>query len=233
MGGAKLVICKIVRGTRGDGAGLCDGRPASTLPGARFEVRDAAGNLVGSCVSRQDGGCIVLGVPFGTYSVVEVAAPRGFVLDPTPRSITASTREPRPRLFVPNDPVTPPESETPDDPHPDPDHPDEPTDPPGPPVPLLPDEDGPHPPGPDHPDEDGDDEDVTLPGDGSASDDGAGPDTEVLGVALDAGSTPTSGLLPVTARLSATGVGALALILLAAAAIATGTRLRRVGRRLG
>ncbi|MFP4311848.1 MAG: prealbumin-like fold domain-containing protein [Nitriliruptoraceae bacterium] len=156
IGAGKIIVCKIVAGTRGNGAGLCEGRPGSLLAGAVFELRDASGSRLDTCTSRLDGACIFPGLAFGTYQVVEVVAPQGFQLDPTPRTVTPSQAELRPMVFVENNPLpepsepdepTPPEEPTPPDepsPGPDPDEPgpgpDEPAPEPGPeePVEVLP-----------------------------------------------------------------------------------------------
>lgn len=59
--------------------------PLASLPlaGAVFEVRDSAGTLVETITTDDTGMAESKELALGTYSVKEVAAPDGFVLDET------------------------------------------------------------------------------------------------------------------------------------------------------
>jgi uncharacterized surface anchored protein len=65
--------------------------PGHTLAGATFDLT-VAGNppvVVGSCTTtaQQNGSCTVQGLPFGTYTWLEVAAPPGYDLPAQPSSL--------------------------------------------------------------------------------------------------------------------------------------------------
>ncbi|MFP4235068.1 MAG: prealbumin-like fold domain-containing protein [Nitriliruptoraceae bacterium] len=217
IGAGKIIVCKIVAGTRGDGAGLCEGRPGSLLAGAVFELRDASGSRLDTCTSRLDGACIFPGLAFGTYQVVEVVAPEGFQLDPTPRTVTPSQAELRQMVFVentplpepsePDEPTPPDEPNPPDEPSPDPDPdepgpgPDEPAPEPGPeePVEVLPLE----PIEPTEPDDSDEAPDVTEAV-ADVEEPGSEPETAVLGLART--GAPTTLLLAVSLLAIAVGL---------------------------
>ena len=59
------------------------------VPGTEFTVKDGNGNILGRYVTGEDGTALVTGlVPGSTVVVVETKAPKGYVLDSTPRTIT-------------------------------------------------------------------------------------------------------------------------------------------------
>jgi len=60
------------------------------LPGAVFEVRDAQGNLVDTITTNAQGVATSRELPLGEYTLVEVQAPTGFVLDNTPHVVVLS-----------------------------------------------------------------------------------------------------------------------------------------------
>ena len=231
-GPGKIVICKIAAGTRGDGAGLCDARPGSALPGADFEVRAGDGSVVGTCRSRQDGACIVVGVAHGTYAVVETRAPAGYVLDPTPRSVTTTVTAPRPIVVVENHPIVSPDPGDPDDPG-EPGEPGDPGEPGEPGEPGAPDDpgdaeepvDGDEPPGGDDaPIDDGDAPVAVLPDVPVEPGPGADIDTE----ADEPAAAAPVRVLPGTRTLATTGAGLLALLSVAGLLLCTGaSTLRR------
>ncbi|WP_158231541.1 SpaH/EbpB family LPXTG-anchored major pilin [Microbacterium sediminis] len=58
-----------------------------TLAGAEFDVHNAAGEVVAHIVTGEDG-IAVIDLKAGDYTLVETAAPLGYVLDPTPIPVT-------------------------------------------------------------------------------------------------------------------------------------------------
>lgn len=58
------------------------------LPGAVFEIRDSQGNLVDTITTGANGVATSRELPLGEYTLVEVQAPTGFVLDPTPHAVS-------------------------------------------------------------------------------------------------------------------------------------------------
>jgi len=58
------------------------------LAGARFEVRDTDGNVVDVITTNEYGIGVSRSLPLGTFTIVEVYAPSGFVLNPTPHIVT-------------------------------------------------------------------------------------------------------------------------------------------------
>ena len=60
------------------------------LPGAVFEIRDSQGILVDTITTATDGIATSRELPLGEYTLVEVTAPHGFVLDPTPHVVVLS-----------------------------------------------------------------------------------------------------------------------------------------------
>ncbi|MCL2530715.1 MAG: SpaA isopeptide-forming pilin-related protein [Oscillospiraceae bacterium] len=77
-----------------------------SLAGAVFEIRTAAGELVETITTNAQGIATSGSLPWGEYVVVEVQAPAGFVLDPTPRTVTLNATNLAVQLRVPNTPQT-------------------------------------------------------------------------------------------------------------------------------
>lgn len=70
---------------------LVEGNPCYSLKGARFEVHDALGCVVGTLVSDEHGATDAVSLPAGTYTVRETQAPeRGYLLDGGVRTIAVS-----------------------------------------------------------------------------------------------------------------------------------------------
>ena len=61
-----------------------------SLAGAVFEVRDANGALVDTITTDNDGVATSKELTLGAYSVTEIIAPSGFVVNPTPKNVTIS-----------------------------------------------------------------------------------------------------------------------------------------------
>ena len=61
-----------------------------SLAGAVFEVRDSAGTLVDTITTDNSGKAESKELVLGTYSVKEITAPTGFVLNPTAKNVTIS-----------------------------------------------------------------------------------------------------------------------------------------------
>jgi len=58
------------------------------LAGAVFEVRDALGNVVYIITTTANGRGASRELPLGTFTIVEIYAPTGFILNPTPHHVT-------------------------------------------------------------------------------------------------------------------------------------------------
>ncbi|MCL2447243.1 MAG: SpaA isopeptide-forming pilin-related protein [Oscillospiraceae bacterium] len=78
----------------------------SSLAGAVFEIRTAAGELVETITTDAQGIATSGSLPWGDYVVVEITAPAGFVLDSTPRTVTLNATNLTMQLRVPNTPQT-------------------------------------------------------------------------------------------------------------------------------
>lgn len=53
----------------------------------RFEVRDSASQKIAEAVTNNNGRIDLLNLPVGKYTVLEVYAPAGYIMDPTPREL--------------------------------------------------------------------------------------------------------------------------------------------------
>lgn len=67
-----------------------DSLGSHSLAGAVFEVRDSAGTLVDTITTDNTGKAESKELVLGTYSVNEITAPSGFVLNSTPKNVTIS-----------------------------------------------------------------------------------------------------------------------------------------------
>lgn len=67
-----------------------DSLGSHSLAGAVFEVRDSAGTLVDTITTDNTGKAESKELVLGTYSVNEITAPNGFVLNSTPKNVTIS-----------------------------------------------------------------------------------------------------------------------------------------------
>ncbi|MCL2545760.1 MAG: SpaA isopeptide-forming pilin-related protein [Oscillospiraceae bacterium] len=67
------------------------GMSVYNLAGAVFEIRNAGGTVVETITTNAEGIAESNLLPLGAYTVVERTAPYGFVLDPTPRSVTLTS----------------------------------------------------------------------------------------------------------------------------------------------
>jgi len=77
-----------------------------SLAGAVFEIRNSAGELVETITTNAQGIATSGSLPWSDYIVVEITAPAGFVLDPTPRTVTLNAANLTVQLRVPNTPQT-------------------------------------------------------------------------------------------------------------------------------
>lgn len=71
-----------------------DGTTGQPLSGARFKVTKTNGDYVGEYVSELDGIVNIPTMQPGTYVITETAAPEGYLVDPTPRTVTVKTGVP-------------------------------------------------------------------------------------------------------------------------------------------
>jgi len=92
---------------RSSNTSITDGNTAYSLAGAQFEIRDMWGQYVGTVTTDAQGrantynlntsrwacgrGLNPDGLPLGSYTITEVVAPPGFVLDSTPQTVRVSS----------------------------------------------------------------------------------------------------------------------------------------------
>ncbi|MBR5949580.1 MAG: hypothetical protein IKZ82_13195 [Clostridia bacterium] len=63
------------------------------LAGCRFVIKDKSGNIVDTLTTDENGIAISNLLPLGTYTVVEVEAPDGYVIDAAPHTVTLSYQD--------------------------------------------------------------------------------------------------------------------------------------------
>lgn len=56
----------------------------------RFEIRDSAGQKVAEAVTNNNGRIDLLNLPVGKYTVLEIYAPAGYIMDQTPRDVVVA-----------------------------------------------------------------------------------------------------------------------------------------------
>ena len=103
LDGDKMVYATLVRASSGSGG---HSRPSSTgtlnivqtdatdkntyLPGAKFEIYDSNGKLVGTYTTDEKGQITVPGLANGKYTAVQVVPPKGYTQDPAKHEFTIS-----------------------------------------------------------------------------------------------------------------------------------------------
>ena len=103
LDGDKMVYATLVRASSGSGG---HSRPSSTgtlnivqtdatdkntyLPGAKFEIYDSNGKLVGTYTTDEKGQITVPGLTNGKYTAVQVVPPKGYTQDPAKHEFTIS-----------------------------------------------------------------------------------------------------------------------------------------------
>ncbi|MBR3298536.1 MAG: hypothetical protein IKI64_04960 [Clostridia bacterium] len=63
------------------------------LAGCKFEIKDSNGNIVETLVTDENGVAVSKLLPLGTYTVFEIEAPNGYIIDATPHTITLSYQD--------------------------------------------------------------------------------------------------------------------------------------------
>ena len=63
------------------------------LAGCKFEIKDSNGNIVETLVTDENGVAVSKLLPLGTYTVVEIEAPNGYIIDATPHTVTLSYQD--------------------------------------------------------------------------------------------------------------------------------------------
>ena len=63
------------------------------LAGCRFVIKDKSGNIVDTLITDENGIAISNLLPLGTYTVVEVEAPNGYIIDAAPHTVTLSYQD--------------------------------------------------------------------------------------------------------------------------------------------
>lgn len=71
-----------------------------SLAGAKFEVRDSQGKVVGNITTDAKGIATLKELPFGTYTLIETRAPIGYELDSTPKYVTLSKNDPNGKISI-------------------------------------------------------------------------------------------------------------------------------------
>lgn len=69
------------------------GNENELLPGAKFELRNSAGNLIGTLTTGPDGKVLFKALPLGNYTLKEVQAPKNYQLNSEPINITVKNDE--------------------------------------------------------------------------------------------------------------------------------------------
>ena len=83
--GEEVSISAVNRFARGNVSVLkLDEDTGDPIAGVRFQLRDAAGELVAEGTTQSDGRLIFTGLLLGSYTVQETNAPKDYVIDPTP-----------------------------------------------------------------------------------------------------------------------------------------------------
>ncbi|MFH5811156.1 SpaA isopeptide-forming pilin-related protein [Companilactobacillus sp. FL22-1] len=68
-----------------------DGVSGALLAGAEYELKDSKGKvLISNAMTDQNGKIVLTNLPYGDYTLTEVKAPNGYILDSTPISFTIS-----------------------------------------------------------------------------------------------------------------------------------------------
>lgn len=69
------------------------GNENELLPGAKFELRNSTGNLIGTLTTGPDGKVLFKALPLGNYTLKEVQAPKNYQLNSEPINITVKNDE--------------------------------------------------------------------------------------------------------------------------------------------
>lgn len=69
------------------------GNENELLPGAKFELRNSAGDLIGTLTTGPDGKVLFKALPLGNYTLKEVQAPKNYQLNSEPINITVKNDE--------------------------------------------------------------------------------------------------------------------------------------------
>lgn len=69
------------------------GNENELLPGAKFELRNSTGNLIGTLTTGTDGKVLFKALPLGNYTLKEVQAPKNYQLNSEPINITVKNDE--------------------------------------------------------------------------------------------------------------------------------------------
>ena len=68
-----------------------DGETGKVLAGAKFQITNTSTKVTHTVISGSDGKAKVTGLPYGTYTVVEIQSPEGYILDTTAKTTTLSS----------------------------------------------------------------------------------------------------------------------------------------------
>lgn len=69
------------------------GNENESLPGAKFELRNSAGDLIDTLTTGTDGKILFKALPLGSYTLKEIQAPSGYQLNSEPINITVENDE--------------------------------------------------------------------------------------------------------------------------------------------
>lgn len=82
-----------------------DATTGKALAGAGFDIKDHNGKVVRSVVTDSTGISSITGLEFGSYTVTETAAPKGYRLDPEPKPVTVTPEDANGQVVVKDSPV--------------------------------------------------------------------------------------------------------------------------------
>lgn len=79
---------------------MTDGNDCYSLEGAEFMVQNEDKSKTWTLTTKADGTAQLDNIPVGTYTVKEIKAPEGFVINPTPFNVTVTTAHTPPAPYI-------------------------------------------------------------------------------------------------------------------------------------
>ena len=82
-----------------------DTTTGKALAGAGFDIKDHNGKVIRSVVTDSTGISSITGLEFGSYTVTETTAPKGYKLDPDPKPVTVTPEDANGQVVVKDSPA--------------------------------------------------------------------------------------------------------------------------------